>query len=76
MKITLTAWAKNEFSPAPSIRTLRSWAKTGQIVPQPVKVGRTLMVEEDAVYMPLEAANCPDLSKRAQDILNGTTAPQ
>jgi len=75
MKITLQEWAKRNFDPPPCKATLHSYAKTGQIIPAPVKVGRYLMCDEDAVYSPLIKPTGNDkLSKRALEILNGTQA--
>jgi predicted site-specific integrase-resolvase len=75
MKITLAEWAARNYDPTPSIRTLRIWAATGQIVPPPEKVGRTLMVDERAVRVPLsapptEVANEGKMSDRALAILH------
>jgi predicted site-specific integrase-resolvase len=73
MKILLSKWAQQHFDPAPSIATLRQWAKTGQITPLPVKVGRAWMVDEDAEYTPLQVSG-HGISKRAQAILDDTKA--
>ena len=72
MKIPIAAWAATHYSPPPSIRTLRYWAASGQIVPAPEKVGRALMVEDTAQRLPL--ASPPgeigaSLSPRARGIL-------
>lgn len=50
-KITLEAWAAPRFNPAPSIRTLRLWAREHRIHPKPQKVGRTYYVDSDARYI-------------------------
>lgn len=50
MKITLEAWAERNFDPAPTLPTLRTWARQKRIQPEPVKVGRTWYVEESARY--------------------------
>lgn len=76
MKITLSAWAAALYSPAPSIITLRRWVKQKRISPEPVKVGRTLMVEETAVYVPGAGKSTEPhgtLSARAQAILRHGT---
>jgi len=73
MKILLTAWATRNFDPPPSINTLRQWARTGQIVPAPVKVGRAWMVEENAQYQPLQVLGA-EISERARAILDDTKA--
>jgi hypothetical protein len=73
MKITLSAWGARNYSPAPSIRTLRMWVATGQILPVPEKVGRTLMVDERAVRVPVlppACANESSMSSRALSILH------
>lgn len=73
MKITLSAWGERNYSPAPSIRTLRVWAATGQILPVPEKVGRTLMVDERAMRvppMPTDFDNASSMSSRALSILH------
>jgi hypothetical protein len=49
-KITLTAWASQEFDPPPAERTLRLWVKQGRILPAPIKVGRTYYVVPDAKH--------------------------
>lgn len=50
-KITLTAWAAQEFDPPPAERTLRLWVKEGRILPAPIKVGRTYYVVPDAKHI-------------------------
>lgn len=71
MKITLTDWAMRNYSPPPSRHTLRLWANSGQIVPPAEKVGKTWMVDEHAVRVPLAqpSSNVVSLSPRAQGIL-------
>lgn len=71
MRITLEAWAEENFRPAPKIHTLRAWAKTGRIVPPPVKVGRLWMVETTAQFCPAESHSyqATGLSDRASKIL-------
>jgi len=49
--------------------TLRAWAKSGQIAPPPMKIGRAWMVEESAVYRRLETPEGVGLSERAKAIL-------
>lgn len=53
MYITLPEWDEKNFSVSHGIRTLRSWAKSGQIYPEPIKVGVMVMVEESAKFVPL-----------------------
>ena len=48
MKIPLTDWASKHYAPAPSLFTLRRWARDGEIWPAPEKVGKSWMVEESA----------------------------
>jgi hypothetical protein len=50
-KITLTAWAFQEFDPPPAERTLRLWVRDGRIVPAPIKVGRTYYVQPEAKHI-------------------------
>ncbi|MCW5141098.1 excisionase [Burkholderia cenocepacia] len=50
MKLSLDKWIEREFDPAPTIRTARSWVKNRKIYPQPIKVGRTYYVDENAVF--------------------------
>lgn len=82
MKITLSEWGKRNYSPSPSAHILRTWARTGQIIPAPEFVGRTLMVDEHAQRIPLpqplgetdeppsrSGGNVVTLSPRAQEIL-------
>lgn len=70
MKIRLLEWGIHNYSPPPSIGELRRWAKTGQIHPFPEKVGRHLMVDENAVRIPLREINVPsNISERALKIL-------
>lgn len=75
MQITLTAWAEKRYCPSPSIRTLRAWNARGEIYPPAELVGRTLMVEENAVRVPKtkeppEAANEDNMSPRARAIFH------
>lgn len=74
-RITLEAWASANFSPPPTLPTLRAWARQQRIQPAPVKVGRTWYVEPCAQY---DAAGrvsvqalvvCDGLSERAAAIL-------
>jgi len=57
MLITLQEWDKKTFSKAHSLRTLRSWARTGQIYPPPIKVGREYQVEDTARYIGLRKSD-------------------
>ena len=74
MKIPLIEWGAKNYRPCPSIRTLRAWASSGQIHPQPEKVGRDWMVEEHAQRMPLPTlpAEATTMSPRALAILRET----
>ena len=53
MNVIITDWAKNNFDPPPKKRLLLTWARTGQIIPTPVKVGRDWYVDENAQYKPV-----------------------
>ena len=55
--LTLEEWANTIFSQPPSVRTLRTWAKTKQIVPAPVMVGKVWMARRDAQYVGLNDAD-------------------
>jgi predicted site-specific integrase-resolvase len=49
--IHLEVWARQRWGDkAPSIFTLRAWARNGKIRPMPQKVGRTYFVKPDAEY--------------------------
>ena len=52
-RLTLTDWAVKSLGldPPPPIGTLRSWARNGNISPQPVLIGREYRVDSDAVYI-------------------------
>jgi predicted site-specific integrase-resolvase len=65
LKITLTAWAAQEFEPPPAERTLRLWVKEGRIVPAPIKVGRTYYVQPNAQHI-AEASRPARLAARLQ----------
>jgi predicted site-specific integrase-resolvase len=56
MKILLTEWASRHYSPAPSLFTLRRWARDGEIYPPPEKAGKFWMVDERAVRVAHNAA--------------------
>lgn len=47
-KIPLADWAEQHYDPPPSAWTLRQWARAGQIVPAPEKVGKSYYVSVDA----------------------------
>lgn len=48
--LSLDKWA-DRFNPKPHPNTLRRWAKDGQIVPCPVKLGKTYYVPENARHI-------------------------
>lgn len=50
-KVTLSAWAADQYDPPPADRTLRLWVKEGRIVPAPVKIGRTYYVSPNAKHI-------------------------
>ena len=56
MKLLLTEWAAKNYSPPPSLFTLRRWAREGEIWPPPERVGKFWMVEETAVRVAHNAA--------------------
>lgn len=50
--IPLEKWAEQQYGEhAPSIYTLRRWARDGKIRPVPKKHGRTYFVRADAAYV-------------------------
>lgn len=49
-KVTLEEWARPLYKPAPSIKTLRRWARELRIFPLPEKHGRTYYVDPNARY--------------------------
>jgi len=51
MFLTLEEWDRKNFSKPHSLNTLRCWARTGQIYPQPQKVGREYQVDENSRYV-------------------------
>ncbi|TOE78820.1 excisionase [Vibrio parahaemolyticus] len=57
MLLTLNEWASKEYKTPPSIQTLRTWAKSGQIHPLPKQHGGRWMVEENAKYIGVPAYN-------------------
>lgn len=48
MKVLLRDWAASRYSPVPSDFTLRRWARDGEIVPSPEKVGKHYYVDDRA----------------------------
>lgn len=48
MKVMLRDWAARRYDPVPSDFTLRRWARDGEIVPAPEKVGKHYYVDEKA----------------------------
>lgn len=65
MKITLTAWAAQQFDPPPADRTLRLWVREGRIIPAPLKIGRTYYVDPTARHI-AEIARSGGLLSRLQ----------
>lgn len=50
--MSLERWARAQFGEdVPHRNTLQRWAREGKILPVPQKVGRSYMVEVDAVYV-------------------------
>lgn len=60
-KILLAAWAEARYDPPPSPRVLQRWAREGEIVPKPVKVGRSYYVAPDARRLAEGAAGRPSV---------------
>lgn len=60
--VTLTAWASATYGEAaPSLATLRRWARDQRIFPAPEKHGRTYFVRPDAQY--LDTGNLNDATE-------------
>jgi hypothetical protein len=59
MKIPLLEWARKHYSPPPSLYVLRQWARNGEIVPPPERVGKAWHVREDAQRLPNGRAPMP-----------------
>ncbi|MDO9328150.1 MAG: excisionase [Pseudomonas sp.] len=57
--ITLEAWAFRNFEPAPSMNTVRKWARDGLLMPPPVKHGRSYYIDPDARYVPQKRCRVP-----------------
>jgi hypothetical protein len=70
MRIPIAQWAEKYFDPPPSTYLVREWAKSGQIEPPPVNVGKAWYVDENAEYVPLEIDS--QASGRVKEILNAT----
>ncbi|AHG22156.1 excisionase [Chania multitudinisentens RB-25] len=50
--LTLEEWGTKTYkSKPPSIKTLRRWARNGNIYPAPEKHGREYRVQENAIYI-------------------------
>lgn len=49
--ITLEEWDRLTFSKPHSLSTLRAWARSGNIVPRPRKIGRQYFVPQTAEYV-------------------------
>lgn len=61
--IPLDTWARQTYGEhAPSIYTLRRWARDGKIYPMPKKHGRTYFVQGNAAYV--DDYNEPSLVSR------------
>lgn len=66
MKITLSEWAARNYSPAPSMFTLRQWARSGSIWPAPEKAGKAWYVDENAKRIDAAASSGLTLVQRLQ----------
>lgn len=65
--IPLEKWAEQQYGEdAPSIYTLRRWARDGKIRPVPRKHGRTYFVQADASYVDHQAELVKRLHGAAQ----------
>ena len=71
--LTLKEWARSIYGPAaPSMGTLRRWAREGCITPPAEKHGRTYFVVPDARYVDYQALKA-DAKRRAREA--GKPAP-
>ena len=68
MKITLAAWAAARYSPAPSLWTLRRWARENELHPAPELVGKTYYIDENArrLSVPVPSATLVDRLKQRE----------
>lgn len=64
--LTLEEWAKR-YQPPPSIKTVRRWRASGNIIPQPTKSGRRYYVSENARYIDFSD---PDYIAQAAEALS------
>lgn len=71
MLIPLEDWARLHFNPIPSRHILRNWAKSGQLHPPAIKVGRQWRVEDNAEFRPIYIS--PLCSGRVKEILQDVT---
>lgn len=65
MKIPLRDWAAKRYSPVPSDFTLRRWARDGEIIPVPEKVGKFYYCDEHAERLGSDAPSLVDRIKQA-----------
>ncbi len=68
--ISLIEWDKLSFEKPHCLNTLRKWARSGMIQPQPKKVGREYLVIPTARYTP-EAQDADDV---VMEVVYGKTA--
>ncbi|MGI2046128.1 excisionase [Shewanella oncorhynchi] len=70
--ITLEDWAKMHIAFSVSKATLHAWAKSGSIVPRPIKLGRRWAVKSNAIYVDPTQVVVSDISDPViRRILNG-----
>jgi hypothetical protein len=50
-RITLKAWAEQQFDPPPAAKTLQRWARDCWIYPIPEKIGKSYYVEPHARFI-------------------------
>lgn len=82
MKMTLQEWAIKQYGQhAPCKATLCSWARNGNLFPQPQKIGRQWLIDPNAQYVetgqlvpcrPTLAQQKYPLIKRLMEANNGT----
>lgn len=73
-RITLQQWVALNYDAAgaPTMDTVRTWARDGKIQPQPQKQGREYYCDPDAVY---DDGSAPGLVQRIKERMRGRTTP-
>ncbi len=77
--VTLEQWGAAVYGDAaPTIATLRTWARDGKIYPAPRKHGRAYFVAPDACYvdprLPVQTSTAPPRGRLVMRLKNGGKA--